>query len=129
MNCKRVEERLEAWIDGDLAPAEARELEAHLERHAPCAQRASLARAVRAGLRALPERDAPAALVARIKVAAHGGGGRIVHGPWGRLRRPLALLVASLAVALGVAWLAPRPAGRQADAIRAAGGPRLEAPS
>jgi anti-sigma factor RsiW len=58
-SCADVDARLEAWLDGELADAEAAAVEAHLEQCRHCAAEAEVARAVRFELRALPSLDAP----------------------------------------------------------------------
>jgi anti-sigma factor RsiW len=40
MDCRTVNERLVPWLDGELAPAEARGVEEHIERCAGCGARA-----------------------------------------------------------------------------------------
>jgi len=40
MDCRSANERLVPWLDGELAPADARGIEEHIERCAPCAARA-----------------------------------------------------------------------------------------
>jgi anti-sigma factor RsiW len=41
MDCKTVADRLAAWLDGELAPAERQWLEQHVERCPACAERAA----------------------------------------------------------------------------------------
>jgi anti-sigma factor RsiW len=41
MDCKTVHDRLAAWLDGELAPADQRWLEQHLERCMGCSQQAA----------------------------------------------------------------------------------------
>ncbi|MBL8618001.1 MAG: zf-HC2 domain-containing protein [Deltaproteobacteria bacterium] len=41
MDCKTVADRLAAWLDGELAPAERQWLEQHIERCPACAERAA----------------------------------------------------------------------------------------
>ena len=59
MSCAEVQDRLDAWIDGDLEPAEAGVLEVHLEGCAGCDEERRLADEIRAELRGLPELDPP----------------------------------------------------------------------
>lgn len=57
--CAEVQDRLDAWIDGDLDPAEAGVLEAHVERCPECDGERRLAEEIRETLRGLPELDLP----------------------------------------------------------------------
>jgi anti-sigma factor RsiW len=59
MSCAEVRDRLDAWIDGDLEPAEAGVLEVHMECCAACDEERRLADEIRAELRGLPELDPP----------------------------------------------------------------------
>ena len=59
MSCAEVQDRLDAWIDGDLEPAEAGVLEVHMESCAACDEERRLADEIRAELRGLPELDPP----------------------------------------------------------------------
>lgn len=109
MSCRWTDERIEAWLDGDLAADEARRVAAHLADCAACAAALAAATAVRDGLRGLPSLDAPAALVERVKAGARerADGGAAVRGPWRLPSRPrlvaeLTLLAATLALALGL---------------------------
>jgi hypothetical protein len=52
-------DRLDAFLDGDLAPAETTAFEAHLAGCAACADEVVLARRLHAGLRALPPAPCP----------------------------------------------------------------------
>ncbi len=70
MTCTEVLERLEAYVDGDLAAAEAAAIEDHLEGCSACAAEHRLASAVRRELRALPELDATPAVLREITRSA-----------------------------------------------------------
>ena len=59
MSCAEVQDRIEAWIDDDLEPAETGVLEAHVDRCATCEVARRLADEIRAELRGLPELDPP----------------------------------------------------------------------
>jgi anti-sigma factor RsiW len=59
VTCADVLDRLDAWIDGDLEPAEAGVLEAHMERCTACEAERRLAEEIRATLRGLPELELP----------------------------------------------------------------------
>lgn len=119
MLCREVDERIEAWLDGELPAEEARLLAAHLDGCAACAAAAEWARTVRDGLRGLPSHDAPPAAIERIKAAARERPrrGDVVPGPWSSRSRPglgaFLALAAALVIALGLAFrLGPAaPAG------------------
>ncbi len=64
--CAAVRERLEAHVDGELVAPQAAALEAHLEICPACAAEHALAVGVRRELRALPELDAPPAVLREI---------------------------------------------------------------
>lgn len=112
MRCCDVEERIEAWLDGELAPQESGSLARHLAECPACAASVAWAEAVRDGLRRLPRFEAPPALLAEIKAVARtagsADGGKAVRGRRGRrIERPaaaLGLLAATLALALGLAY-------------------------
>lgn len=130
-SCRWVEERIEAWVDGELEADEARRVTTHLAGCAACAVAVESATLVRDGLRGLPSPDAPAAVIRRIKEVAgpsgslsfpeggdrEGAAGAVARGPRrpasrARLAAELTLLAATLALALGVTlrWGAGIPA-------------------
>ena len=112
MTCREIDDRIEAWLDGELPVGEARRIEAHVESCATCAAAADWARAVRDGLRGLPALDAPPALLARVKAVAREGEARL--GNRHRLAAGLILLAATLAVAIGLtSRLGPPGSARQ----------------
>jgi anti-sigma factor RsiW len=102
------EAQLDAYLDGELAEVDARELETHLAQCPECARfrdgRLELRSAIAAGI---PTFQAPAALRERVRAAAAGGSAAGARGPlrfpirsvW----RPLAL-AASLAVVAFGSW-------------------------
>jgi len=67
MSCAEVRDRIEAWIDGDLEPAEAGVLEVHMEGCAACDEERRLADEIRAGLRGLPELDLPDRVIKAVR--------------------------------------------------------------
>ncbi len=128
IDCATVIEALEAHLDGDLEGAQRAAIEAHLERCPGCAAEHQLAAEVRSGLRALPELDAPRAVVERVfkeTVRRQTDGSR---RPWRRRRRPVvrpawaALAAAALAaVVVGSGlWLTSTPSENDATADAAA---------
>ena len=66
MTCDEIQERLEAFVDGELEAGTAAAIEAHLAGCEACAAEHSLTEAVRRELRALPELDAPPAVLGRV---------------------------------------------------------------
>ncbi len=99
MSCGEVEGLLEAHLDGDLGRDQSRAVTAHLAECPACAAEAQLAGRVRAELRALPELDAPAAVLASVRWSTGS------RRP-GRSRPILAVAAAVVAaVGLGLLWL------------------------
>lgn len=99
--------RLDPYLDGELAAAEAVELEAHLRACAECAGLERRRRALRAALQAgLPRFPTPDGLRARLRAALRAQADRPVryHVPW----RPLAVAAALVVVAVGSYQLALR---------------------
>jgi anti-sigma factor RsiW len=72
MSCKRMEERILAYIDGRVKESERREMEAHFEECPACRLRANEFRAVTGLLDELPQIEPSAAFDARVhaRVAA-----------------------------------------------------------
>jgi anti-sigma factor (TIGR02949 family) len=71
LDCTAAEAFVEAYVDGELTPDEASRLRRHLERCPTCAAEIGLATTIRDGLRALPELDPPAAVLARVRELAN----------------------------------------------------------
>src|SRR2546428_9262557 len=95
-----LEAQLDAYLDGELAADDARELEAHLVQCPDCARFRDGRIALRAAITAqVPVLQAPDALRERVRAALRQAGGtrsrRRIPGPLRGLSRPLA---ASLAV-------------------------------
>ncbi len=66
MTCDEILERLEAFVDGELDASERATIEAHLAGCEACAAEHALTEAVRTELRALPELDAPPAVIGQV---------------------------------------------------------------
>ena len=66
MTCARVDRRLSEWLDGDLAPAVAREVSSHVSRCAACARRADELRRVSGLLADLPRLEAREPVAAQV---------------------------------------------------------------
>ena len=98
MTCTELETRLDAWLDGDLAPGEHEAVAAHLAGCPACAALHTDLVALRERARAAPREVAPPPAVweAVARVASHESRGRS-PAPW----RPW--LLAAAAVALVVA--------------------------
>jgi len=99
------EAQLDAYLDDELAPADARELEAHLAQCQECARFRNERLELRAAIRAqVPTLEAPAALRERVRAAVGAARGVAraprrfaVRGVW----RPLAVAASLVVVALG----------------------------
>jgi anti-sigma factor (TIGR02949 family) len=110
------EDQLDAYLDGELAPDDARELEAHLAQCPQCARfrdgRLALRAAIAAGI---PTFTAPEALRQRVRSAVRVAAGAparrfIVRGVW----RPLAVAASLTIVAVGTWRLAIERAAGEA---------------
>jgi len=110
MNCKRFEQQIWAYLEGQLPLAQARALEAHLQACPRCQRQMAAARATYRALHALPRHRAPEKLAAQIR---H----RIAEAParprvdWACVRRRVALAPALglLAVAAWWGWQTQQP--------------------
>lgn len=129
-SCVGVLEHLEAFVDGDLVAAEAAAIEDHLEGspgggqvgHCPaCVAEHRLASAVRRELRALPELDAPPAVLREITRSAQRARFRKPSRRVPTRRRAWTRLAAAMlaTVMLGAAlwWGIPRQAPAEPSAI------------
>lgn len=116
-DCRQVGESLELWLDGELERSAAEPIREHLQSCSICAAEAQLSKAVRDGLRALPEWDAPATTLASILEQTSRA--RAPRRRWSRLAlglpRPAWVAMATaatLALAFGLTVLrqpAPQP--------------------
>lgn len=98
--CRAMQQHLEAWLDGELAPADMAALDDHLADCRACRRELQKAERVRRTLAELPERDAPAAVLVAVRE-------RIEAPPWYRrpdlwrgLRGPLPMTLAAIALLL-----------------------------
>ena len=114
--CDRVDEQLEAYIDGELEAEQQGTVAFHLESCSQCRASEALALAVREELRALPQLDAPAAVIEQvIETARRDVASRRISSrslPWWKALRPSpvwALAAATLLVAVLV------PLGRRGE--------------
>lgn len=108
-SCDRVAELVEAYVDGDLGPAERARIAAHTAACPRCAAQVELAGRIRTQLGSLPRLDAPPGVIASIKAEAGADRrGRTARPRW---QRPLwaALAAAVLLVAVAVSLLTPDP--------------------
>lgn len=65
-NCAQVQQDLEAYLDGGPSTVRAHRVEAHLSECSTCLAQVHLAKEIQNELRALPEMDAPAAVIQTI---------------------------------------------------------------
>jgi anti-sigma factor RsiW len=102
LRCEEALEILEPYVDGDLPPAEASRLRAHLECCGSCAAELELAARIQRELRTLPELDCPPEVWERVHRA---GRGEVVPFPSqsraGRRVARIGAAAAVLALALG----------------------------
>lgn len=72
--CEWMQERIDAYCDGDLSPAESAVANQHLSRCAACAEELQLARQVAGSLRALPAMTCPDSIpdAVRARIGASG---------------------------------------------------------
>jgi anti-sigma factor RsiW len=76
MNHQELELQLDAYVDGELAPGEAREIEAHLKQCPDCARRHDARVALGAAIRQqVPALRAPDALRGRVRTALRAAAG------------------------------------------------------
>lgn len=95
-DCDWCDDRLEAWLDGDLPADEAAAMEAHVAGCQRCRRQASLARRIQSGLRDLEQPSCPESIAADLA-------DRTRH----RRRRLAPALAAGLlagALGLGIVW-------------------------
>jgi len=123
IGCDEVDDRLEAFLDGDLDPNGAAAVADHLKRCARCEGEHRLARDLLSELRALPRPDAPGSVLEGIRAEVGA------DPPWVRIwsqglaYRGLAAAAVALAIFGGVLWQASRTPTLPTDAeiARAAG--------
>ena len=109
--CAETRERVELYLDGELDAEDLTRIRGHLERCPACAAQIQLAREIQAELRALPELDTPAPVLARILDQTVRGRRSAVDSRWWMSwPRPLwgALAAAGLALVLGLAVFSQR---------------------
>ena len=80
MNCKRITKELNAYVDGELSPRQASQVERHLEQCPQCARRRDELLRLNQALEVLPDLGSPAGFRARLRALAreHAGAGRKV---------------------------------------------------
>jgi predicted anti-sigma-YlaC factor YlaD len=123
MTCELAADLVEPYVDGDLEPAEAARLRAHLQSCRACAAELALAERIQAELRALPQLDCPPEIVERVRRE----GAQVlpfrssVRG-WTALPFRLVAAAALIAVALGggVLFLRSQQQPRQPSAAEVA---------
>lgn len=109
-DCLRFSASIAAYVDGELDPAHAVDMEAHVIDCATCAERVALIRAMRHSLKRVSAQRCPAALRARIEasIAEERRNAVLSHGPSSRsAEQPRALKLryaVGLAAAAGVAF-------------------------
>jgi anti-sigma factor RsiW len=136
----RWTDRLSDYLDDALAPSDRRDLEAHLRECAACADALADLRAIVAGARAIPARDAERGadadlwpgIEARLRdspmrVHSGGGGARSGHRFSVSVRQLAAASVAVVALSASAAWFAHDWGRREAVARHAAAAGRIAA--
>jgi len=81
--CEWMQDRIDAYLDGDLSPAETATADLHLTRCAACAEELQMARQVAGSLRALPAMNCPDSIPEAVR-ARIGAAGNAQWGvkPW-----------------------------------------------
>lgn len=102
-DCVWFDERLEAWLDGDLDRADARSVKRHLDGCARCRREVALARSIRDRLRQTAMPECPQEVVGDPPIGRPGRGRRFIPA--------LAAGLFAGALALGVVWQVTRTAG------------------
>lgn len=97
---RKLERLISAYLDGEVTPEERREVERALERDPRARRFYEELREVRALLRGLPERGAPADLEESVLAYALGGGARRGRSWWAGRRALLAAVAAAAAIVL-----------------------------
>jgi anti-sigma factor RsiW len=125
LSCARAQVLLEPYLDGDLQPERRVRVKAHLQTCAACRDELEMAKRVRAALQALPEREAPAAVVATVSKRTRAASGmpsarpaQVVDlGAWaGRHWRALTAVGALAAAVATVMFLTRAPRVQQPTA-------------
>ena len=114
MSCRRMENRIMAYVDGRLKESERLEMEKHLAACGTCQLRVKEFRAVSSLLDEMPQIEPSAAFDVRVRarVAAEP----VKQGWWaGFMPSPRVAFAASLLL-LATVWVASRPADRQLTA-------------
>src|SRR5258706_1202676 len=115
MDCSRILDYAHGFVDRELDPVAASEIERHLEGCASCrqvyARQSMLQAAVR---RHAPYHAAPASLAGRIRANTLGTGAREMTAP-GDSRRQWLRLGAAVAATAGMTWAITRQVERAAE--------------
>jgi len=103
MNCKRFEQQIWAYLEGQLPSAQAQAFEAHLQACPRCQRQIAAAQATYRALRALPRHRAPENLVAQVRhrMAQPSARPRV---DWARVWRRVALAPALGLLTVAVWW-------------------------
>jgi len=116
IGCDEVDDRLEAFLDGDLDATEAAAVAGHLNRCTRCETEHRLARDLLSELRALPRPDAPGSVLEGIRAEVDAEPLRFRTWSDGLPLRGLAAAVVALAIFGGVLWQANRTPTGPSDA-------------
>ena len=114
MNCRKANERMSAWLDGELAPREAEDMRRHLASCASCnAEFEQLQQTVRA-VKDLPVVPAPEGFHARVMADIESDAGTVIEKRPAHIRRAprwrmLWPAAAALLVAVVLALMSDRP--------------------
>jgi anti-sigma factor RsiW len=109
MSCTTCQRQLEAYVDGELAAADATQLEAHIGTCSACAGEAALARQIRAKLRSTPAVQCPDHILAAVerRLASQARDRHPIRQPVRARWYAAAALVSVLGVALAALYLRP----------------------
>jgi len=108
--CETIRQRLSALIDGDLTPADRREVEEHLRSCAACETEARAMRETLGVLRNLPRAEPPPDMIARIERAIDGKGSRRARGR-SRIQRHAVAMILAVGILVGIIRVIPHGPG------------------
>lgn len=114
MSCRKFEKLMQERAEGELAPDEARALQAHVNECPACARTARELDAITTALGRIPSEEPPPALARAVAARVRAAARRQPSPPapqWWPRPAPAALALATALIALAWLWLAGADAG------------------